>query len=175
MCNNWKVYDSQQAYKSYQIYIIYQVYNSYWLYNSYLVYNSYFVYDSSWVNNNVWMYDIYRLKTVIYCIIRYKNYNDCPTYFQCHKNQLPAIDWHYVHFAVQGSRVDTYNVARNIQLHLKIKYRHKHTNIHSASLDSKMNIIPVNCWEQIFVALKICGAVIIIMYLIIQSINVYNP
>ena len=114
MCNNWKVYDGQQAYKSYQIYIIYQIYNSYWLYNSYLVYNSYFVYDSSWVNNNVWMYDIYRLKTVIYCIIRYKNYNDCPTYFQCHKNQLPAIDWHYVNFAVQGSRVSSNSKIQSI-------------------------------------------------------------
>ena len=33
---------------------------------------------------------------------------------------------------------------------------------HSAPLDSKMNIVPVNSWELIFVALKICGAVIII-------------
>ena len=121
MCNNCKEYDSQQAYKSYQLYINYQVYNSHWLYNSYFVYNSYFiyisyfVYDSSWVNNNVWMYDIYRLKTVIYCIIRYKNYNNCPTYSQCHKNQLPAIDWHYVHFAVQGSRVCKYLLKRSGQ------------------------------------------------------------
>ena len=44
-------------------------------------------------------------------------------------------------------------------IYMYLSYCH---HAHSAPLDSKMDIVPVNSWELIFVALKICGAVIII-------------
>ena len=45
--------------------------------------------------------------------------------------------------------------------------------IHSVPLDSKMNIVPVDSWELVFVALQTCGAVIII-FVSYYTITVFN-
>ena len=58
------------------------------------------------------MYDINRLNTIDLLYTKIPNYIDCSTYFQCHENSLPAIDWNYVHFSVLGSRVLTLTNVR---------------------------------------------------------------